>query len=173
MARRMINVMMISTNQRVWVRRLTLGVVLITCVGGGAFVLVSRPHGDCVVVGDMMRTYSDFQAANPPTVQTEIDAQQQVATAHAEAATADVLHRQARDISRTELRTAADTFADVVASSAQAQLDAAEQLPELDPFDAVLPALAPEELTAGRSLVGATHVLLVACPSVPRPVGLD
>lgn len=159
----MMNAMSISADERAWMRRLAIGVVLATCVGGGAFVLVNRPRGDCVVVGDMMRTYATFQAANPSTVQI----------ADAEAATANTLHEMARHLDRPELRVAADAFADAVASSAQAQLDAAQQLPELDPFDAVLPEMNPDELRAGETFTASAHILLVACPSAPHPIGLD
>ena len=143
-------------------RRLALSVLLVTCAGGGAFVLVVRPPGDCAVVGEMMRTYSAFQAAGPAGGQR----------ADAEAATAVTLQAQARDIHRRDLRAAADAFADTVASSAQAQL-AAAQLGELDVLGAVLPALDPAELRAGEKFTASAHILLVACPSAPHPVGLD
>jgi hypothetical protein len=162
--------MSVSGAERDWVRRLAVGTVLITCAGGGVFVIVSRPHGDCVVVGDMMRTYSAFQSANPPVPGAAADAR---AVAKAEAATADTLHRQARAIERPELHTAADSFADAVASSAQAQLDAATQIPELDPFDAVLPEVDPAELQAGDIFTASAHLMLVACPSAPHPAGLS
>jgi hypothetical protein len=166
--------MPIAGDQRGWARRLALGVVLVTCAGGGAFVLVDRPRGDCGVVGEMMRTYSDFQAAAAPTGQTGMgEREQQVAAAEAEAETADTLHRQARDIALPELRTAAVTFADTVASSAEAQLDSVAMPMELDPFDAVLPSVDPAELAAGERFSAAAHVLLVACPSAPRPVGMS
>jgi hypothetical protein len=162
-----------SRDQRIWARRLALGVVLVTCAGGGAFVLVSRPHGDCVVVGDMMRTYSDFQAANAPTLLTGMGEREElVAAAEAEAETADTLHKQARGIRLPQLRAAAVAFADTVASSAQAQLDDAEQPPELDPLDTALPELDPGELRDAEKSSAATHVLLVACPSAPHPVGI-
>jgi hypothetical protein len=168
----MVDAMAISRDQRVWARRLALGVVLVTCAGGGAFVLVSRPHGDCVVVGDMLRMYSQFQAANGPTLLTGMGKREELVAA-AEAETADRLHKQARGIRLPELRTAAVTFADTVASSAQAQLDDAEQPPELDPLDTALPELDPGELRAADRSSAAVHVLLVACPSAPHPVGID
>lgn len=159
----MMETMAIGAEERLWIRRLAVGVVLLTCAGGGASVLVSRPHGDCVTVGDMMRTYSASQATNASTVQM----------AETEAATANALHEMARDIERTELSVAANAFADAVASSAQAQLDATQQVPALDPFDAVLPAVDPAELRAGEAFTASAHILLVACPSAPHPVGLD
>jgi hypothetical protein len=159
----MMETMAVGARERVWIRRLAVGVVLVTCAGGGASVLVSRPHGDCVAVGDMMRTYSAFQATNANTEER----------AQAEAATADTLHEMARGIERTELSVAANAFADAVASSAQAQLDATQQMPSLDPFDAVLPAVDPAELQAGEAFTASAHILLVACPSTPHPVGLD
>jgi hypothetical protein len=157
----MMDAMAISDRERVWVRRLALGVVLVTCAGGAAFVLVDRPPGDCSVVAEMMRTYSTFQAADPVADQR----------ADAEAATANTLQEQARRIDRPELRTAADAFAGAVASSAQAQLAAAE-LGELDVFNAVLPAVDPAELRAGEEFTTSADILLVACPSAPHPVGL-
>lgn len=170
----MMYAMSMSRDQRGWARRLALGVVLITCAGGGVFVLVDRPHGDCVVVADMMRTYSDFRAATASTELTGMSERDElVAAAEAEAQTADTLHRQARDIERPELRSAAVTFADSVASSAEAELDSAELPPELDPFDAVLPVINPDELEAGANFSGAVHVLLVACPAAQRPVGMS
>ena len=78
--------------------------------------------------------------------------------------------RDARGIRLPELRTAAVTFADTVASSAQAQLDDAEQPPELDPFETALPELDRGELQATEKSSAAVHVLLVACPSAPQPV---
>jgi hypothetical protein len=169
----MMDAMATSRDQRTWARRLALGVVLITCAGGGAFILVSRPHGDCVAVGDMMRTYSQFQAANAPTLSTGIGQREElVAVAEAEAETADTLHRQAAGIRLPELRTAAVAFADTVASSAQAQLDDAEQPPELDPFGTAMPELDPAELAAGGNLTASVHVLLVACPSAQHPAGI-
>jgi hypothetical protein len=169
----MMDAMAISRDQRVWARRLALGVVLVTCAGGAAFVLVRRPHGDCVVVGEMMRTYSEFQAANAPTLLTGMGKREElVAAAEAEAETAETLHKQAGGIRLSELRTAAVTFADTVASSAQAQLDDAEQPPELDPLDTALPELDPGELRAAEKSSAAVHLLLVACPSAPHPVGI-
>jgi hypothetical protein len=60
--------------------------------------------------------------------------------AETEAAAADTLHRQARDIGLPQLRSAAFTFADSVTSSAEAQPGEAALPPVLDPFDAILPA---------------------------------
>jgi hypothetical protein len=169
----MMDAMAMNGDQRVWARRLALGVVLVTCAGGAAFVLVRRPHGDCVAVGDMMRTYSHFQSANAPTLQTGMNEREElVAVAEAEAEAADTLHRQARGIRLPELQTAAVTFADTVASSAQAQLDDAEQPAELDPFSTAMPELDPAELTAGGNLTASLHVLLVACPSAQHPAGI-
>ncbi|MET0700322.1 MAG: hypothetical protein ABWY93_11690 [Mycobacterium sp.] len=163
--------MPMAGEQRVWARRLALGVVLVTCAGGGAFVLVDRPPADCAVVGEMMHTYSDFQAATAQSGPNEPQAQ--AAAADGEAQTADTLHRQAREIALPELRTAAVAFAEAVASSAQAQLDSAAMPAELDPFDAVLPSVDPAELAAGERFSAAVHVLLVACPSAPRPIGMS
>jgi hypothetical protein len=161
-------------DQRAWVRRLTLAVVLVTCAGGAAFVLIGRPHSDCAVVADMMATYTDFQAATAPAASTGMTEQEDlVASAEAESEAAETLHRQARDIRLPELRSAAVTFADTVASSAEAQLDAAARPEELDPFDAVLPEVDPAELRAGEKFTAAAHILLVACPAVPHPFGMS
>ena len=165
--------MWMTDDERLWTRRLALSVVLVTCAGGGASVLVSRPHGDCVVVGDMMATYSAFQAGKlAAQIAGSATPQELLAAAGAEAETADTLHSQARDIALPALHAAAIVFADGVASSARTQRDDLQRPPELEPFDPVLPQLAPGELEAGELLSAAATVMLIACPSTPRPVGI-
>lgn len=157
---------------RLWVQRLTLAVVLVSCIGGGAFVLVSRPHGDCVAVGDMMNTYAQYRLTTVERSPGRQDRDALLAAADTEAAAAARLREQADAITLPPLRTAAIAFADGIARSAQAQRDDAERPPELDPFDALLPEVDPSELAASDTLYSAAHIMLTACPGVPAPVGL-
>ena len=159
---------------RDWTRRLALTVILVTCIGGAAFVLVGRPHGDCVAVGDMMATYSAFQDEMAPRLAAGAhDSDALLAIADAEADTARRLHRQARDVTLPALRRAAVAFADGVARAAETERTDAERPAELDPFQAILPAVDPDELAADNMLFSSAHVLLTACPAAPRPYGLS
>ena len=165
--------MRVTDEELIWVRRLALGIVLVTCVGGGAFILVSRPHGDCVAVGDMMRTYREFQAATAPTLLAGTSGHDDlIVAADAEARTAQTLRRQARGIDQPQLRAAAVSFADGVAHSAQVQRDDANRPVDLDPFIPILPEMDPGELKDADSFYDAAHILLIACPSAPRPIGI-
>jgi hypothetical protein len=159
---------------RQWTRRLALCVVLVTCLGGAAYVLVSRPHGDCAVVGDMMTVYSEFQVKTAPRARSASgDDEDAAAVADAEAETAQRLHLLATDIELPPLRRAALGFADAVARSAQTQRDDAERPAELDPFQAILPVIDPGEMAADDAYFSSAHILLTACPSAPRPYGLS
>jgi hypothetical protein len=165
--------MWVSDDERIWVRRLALGIVLVTCIGGGAFILVSRPHGDCVAVGDMMRTYREFQAATAPTLLAgAANHDDLIVAADAEARTAQTLHGQARGIGLPELRAAAVSFADGVARSARVQRDEAGRPADLDPFIPILPEMNPGELKDADTFFDAAHIMLIACPSAPRPIGI-
>ena len=158
---------------RDWTRRLALTVILVTCIGGAAFVLVGRPHGDCVVVGDMMATYSAFQDETASRVAAGAGGPDELlAIADAEADTARRLHRQARDVMLPALRRAAVAFADGVARAAETERADAERPAELDPFQAILPAVDPDVLAADDLLFSSAHVLLTACPAAHRPYGL-
>ncbi|MBI3215135.1 MAG: hypothetical protein HYZ38_15005 [Mycobacterium sp.] len=155
-------------------RRLAIGIILVTCAGGGAFVLVSRPHTDCDIVAEMMDTYSGFQTESSAVlVAAAPEKDNLLAVSEAEARTGRTLHEQAHAIAGPVLRRAAMTFADGVSQSADEQRADALQPPELDPFEAALPELDAHHLQAADSFFGAAHVLLAACPTVPRPVGLS
>lgn len=159
---------------RDWTRRLALTVILVTCTGGAAFVLVGRPHGDCAVVGDMMATYSAFQDATVSRVAAGTDDPDELlAIADAEADTARRLQRLARDVTLPALRRAAVAFADGVAHAAETERADAQRPAELDPFQAILPAVDPEVLAANDMLFSSAHVLLAACPAARRPYGLS
>lgn len=159
---------------RDWTRRLALTVILVTCIGGASFVLVGRPHGDCAVVGDMMATYSAFQDEMAPRVAAGADDPDGLlAIADAEADTARRLHRQARGITLPALQRAAVAFADGVARAAETERADAKRPAELDPFQAILPAVDPDVLAADDMLFSSAHVLLTACPAAPRPYGLS
>jgi hypothetical protein len=162
------------TAVREWTRRLALSVVLITCIGGAAFVLVGRPRGDCAVVADMMGTYVDFQNQTAPRARSGPDTvEDAVAVADAQAATARRLQRLAGEIELPALRARAGDFADALAQAARTERERADRPDELDPFEAILPQVDPGQLANDDMLFSSAHVLLTACPSAPRPYGLS
>ena len=150
-------------------RRLTLSIVLATCIGGGAYQLIDR-RGDCTVVGDMMRTYIAYVDQAAPRRAGIVDP---ALAADAEAMTASRLQRLTGDIELAPLRAYAVEFADALAESARVDRAAAGMPIELDPIRAILPELDSGQLELDNRLFGSAHVLLTACPSAPRPYGLS
>jgi len=156
-----------------WVRRLATAIILVTCAGGAVFVLIGRPYGNCVVVADMMATYSAFQSeSSSALVSGGSERDSLLAVADAEARTGATLHRQAAQITLPRLRTAAAAFAEGVAQSARDQRADIETPDELEPFQAALPELDAAQLKDAETFFASAHILLSACPAAPHPIGL-
>lgn len=160
-----------SGDQKGWARRLVLVIVLATCAGGGAFVLVDRPDRDCDVVADMMSTYATSEAAIATKLENGPGGWQDlIAAADAQAATAAELRAQADDISSPDLRTAAIQFADGAAMFAEQRLDNLYRLPiDEDPVSAALAPPDPAEAKAAEVFFSGVRVLVATCPSARSP----
>jgi hypothetical protein len=168
----MVGDMVLSTDERAWTRRLALAVILVTCTGGGAFVLIDRSRADCDIVSDMMRAYSSSQLLVDSALHGgPRGVEDQLAAADAEARTAEDLRRMSVQISSAPLRVQATLFADAAAMFAENARNDAQRPPELDPFLATLPGLDPEDVRASDTFFDAAWVMVAACPSAQPPRG--
>ncbi|MCW2690307.1 MAG: hypothetical protein JWR37_5197 [Mycobacterium sp.] len=162
---------MITSDQKAWLRRLVIAVVLVTCAGAGVFVLVTRSPDDCAVVSDMMTKYASSQvAANSMRHQGHVQWKDLLAAADAEAATATELRTEAGTIASPQLRGAGIRLADGARMLADLKLDELYRPAyEEDPVTAALAPPDPAVAKADDTFFSAVRALMAACPSAQRP----